>query len=338
MNKKIIDLSGYSFSGKGAYNNLFAEFDGCYVHPYAFEFDLFRTRNGILDLYIALIQEWSPVRSSEAIRGFKNLIKVYGGTDSFISRLTSLGRRYDQMFPGFTKTSNKYIDDLVDFSWEGLWPFAFENTTRFKVFVYKVLKYLGYKTIFEKPIFLSSPTEDEFIYKTNKYLNDILFMNISEKVSTVVTNNVFEPFNPLKSMKLLDNAKSIVIDRNPCDIYLAASLYVYPNGVKGVRATLGSNVEEFIKKFKIYRSKVSSQDDKSILRLSFEDLVLKYDITRKRIFDFIEEDESIHVAPKKYFDPEISRKGVGMWKNVQGQLKKDVEKIYLELKEYCIEI
>lgn len=31
----------------------------------------------------------------------------------------------------------------------------------------------------------------------------------------------------------------------------------------------------------------------------------------------------------------ISKKRVAMWKKVDGQLKKDVEKIELELKEYC---
>ena len=35
---KYIDLSGYSFTGKGAYNHLFSEFSTFHTHPYGFEF------------------------------------------------------------------------------------------------------------------------------------------------------------------------------------------------------------------------------------------------------------------------------------------------------------
>jgi hypothetical protein len=103
---KVIDLSGYSFSGKSAVYDLLSEFEGYGNHGKEFEFDLIRTSNGILDLYNQLVLNWSPVRSSEAIRAFNDLIVSYGGDGSLISRLTRSGRHYDKLFPDFTKASN----------------------------------------------------------------------------------------------------------------------------------------------------------------------------------------------------------------------------------------
>ena len=95
---QVIDLSGYSFSGKSAYFDLLCEFEGYNYHSREFEFELIRISDGILDLYNALVENWSPVRSSEAIRKFKRLIKVFGGNDKFSSRLLGRGYKYDYYF------------------------------------------------------------------------------------------------------------------------------------------------------------------------------------------------------------------------------------------------
>lgn len=333
-----LDLSGYSFSGKSAYNNLIAEFENFHTHAFDFEFDLLRTKDGILDLYITLIQNWSPIRSSEAIRNFKIVINAYGGNKSFYDKLTKHGRHYDYYFPDFTKYSQKYIDDLIDATWKGQWPFAFEKSLISKIFLYKIIQKLGYKNIFEEEVFLSSPSKDFFINRTKQYLEEILTSNISVGTKFIVMNNVFEPFNPNLSMQFFDNVKSIVIDRDPRDIYLSALAYDNKDGSKGWKATIGKNVDDYIQRFKAYRMHVVENEDSNILRINFEDLVLNYEETLNKLFIFLEEDKSIHKYPKKYFNPEVSKKGVGMWKNVNGQLKKDIDKIYSELKEYCLDI
>ena len=334
---KYIDLSGYSFTGKGAYNHLFSEFSICHVHPYNFEFDLIRTRGGILDLQDALAGNWSPVRSSECVRDFKKNIVSYGGKKTLLDRLTTNGRHYEYVFPGFNTISEKYINSLIDFKWKGQWPYALDRDSKLQMLTNKILFNLGCKDIYQKDIYLSNCTEDEFILKTKKYLNDILIRKVESSATTIVMNNAFEPFDPLKSMKFFDNVKSIVIDRDPRDIYLSALNYVNQDGSKGWKATLGGNVEEFIYRFTTYRNNIKDKDDdkQSVLRLSFEDLVLNYSCTLNRLFEFIEEDSCIHKYPKKYFNPGVSREGVGAWKNTKGRTREDVEKIYTELKDYC---
>ncbi len=335
MNKqyKYIDLSGYSFTGKSAYNHLFSEFEGYHTHPYNFEFDILRTQNGIVDLYISLVDEWSPVRSSEAIRNFKKIIQAYGGNKTLLDRLTTHGRHYDSKFLNFSIISEQYIDSLVNSSWQGQWPYAFEKIPKFQLFIYKVLFNIGYQAIFEEEVYLSAPTDNDFKLKTKKYLNEILSSRVASNISTIVMNNVFEPFNPSKSMQFFHNAKSIIIDRDPRDIYLSAWDYTNHNGSKGWKSTLGSDVESFVQRFKLYRDKINHSNDNNILRITFEDLVFQYEQTLSTIFDFIEEDKSIHIDKKKFFDPDISKKGIGMWKNTDR--KKEIDYIHNSLKEYC---
>jgi hypothetical protein len=62
---KILDLSGYLFSGKAAVHDLISEFEGFYSPGNRAEFDLLRVKDGVADLENA-IHNWSPIRSDEA--------------------------------------------------------------------------------------------------------------------------------------------------------------------------------------------------------------------------------------------------------------------------------
>ena len=100
---------------------------------------------------------------------------------------------------------------------------------------------------------------------------------MSSKQSIILLNNAFETTNPLMSHQFFDNAKSIVIDRDPRDIYLSAKSTGITNGVNVGETAVGGSVENFIIRFKLYR------------------------MTKDIIFDFLDVNESIHRFPKKYF-------------------------------------
>lgn len=333
---KVIDLSGYSFSGKSAYFDLVCEFDGYKHYSKEFEFELIRLPNGILDLYYSLVENWSPVRSSEAIRKFKSLVDILSGNDGFISRLVSRGYKYDYYFPGFYAISQEYLDKLIIASWKSEWPFAYNDYPKYQIFFKKLLFRLGKRDIFSARIYLSRFDKKDFLNITREYLDKLFSSCIANNEKAIVLSNAFETTNPTISHQLCYSAKSIVVDRDPRDIYLAALNTGYVNGINVGKTAIGDNVEIFIERFKLYRKDLVS--DENVLRINFEDLVLNYEETLNKLFIFLGEDKSIHKYPKKYFDPEVSKKGVGMWKNVDNQLKKDVDKIYSELKEYCVNI
>lgn len=331
---KFLDLSGFGISGKGAFIDLFREFDGYDVPRADFEFSLLRVKDGILDLKKALVDNWSPVRSDVAIKRFKKLILDLGLSPSKFNIIKSLsisGARYNDIFNGkFTQITNKYIDSLVDDTYYGLVVYPMQDDGIFVRIFKKIVNKLGFVSIMYSTNYISSGKD--FENKTKEYFLELFNCRNMNQNVTFVIYNAFEPFNPQEAIRLFDSAKAIVIDRDPRDIYLAALKHPLPNDVP-------KNLDIFISRFKIFRHKINiDKDNKLVLYLNFEDLVLNYEETLNKLFIFLGEDKSIHKYPKKYFDPEVSKKGVGMWKNVDGQLKKDIDKIYSELKDYCLDI
>ena len=69
------------------------------------------------------------------------------------------------------------------------------------------------------------------------------------------------------------------------------------------------------------------------LLIRFEDIVLKYDETSKKIMDFIGMDASRHIHPKSVFDPALSAVNIGAYKTFEDQdFMRQIEEL---LSEYC---
>ena len=131
---QILDLSGFSFSGKSALSDLLREVKGIQVPSSEVEFDLIRTSGGIMSLHNDLVDCWSPVRSSESIRRFKRLVKVFSGSGKGCDKLFKPGFNYDLQYPGFSEMASEYLNSLVEAQWTGEWPYAYENIGGFEVF------------------------------------------------------------------------------------------------------------------------------------------------------------------------------------------------------------
>lgn len=336
---RIVDLSGFSFSGKSALSDLLREVDGVYVPPSDVEFDLIRTSGGIISLHNDLVKCWSPVRSSEAIRRFKHLIKIFSGSNFVRDKLFRAGFNYDLQYPGFSIEAEKYINSLVEDQWKGEWPYAYENLNRMQIFVRKLLRKFGFSKATEFDIYHSSPSEEEFITKTREFLNFIICDTIDRSsFHTRVVHNALEPFLCGATSQYFPELKQIVVDRDPRDVYLSAKNYS-KGGKKGWNATTGDGVLGFIQKYKSMKKNdlhCSNSDNK--LRIYFEDLVLNYDESKSEIFGFLGVDENQHKLAKTFFKPHVSKNGVGMWRYAKGDLKDESDIIAKELKQYCIDL
>lgn len=77
----IIDVSGFSFTGKSAFYELFSNSPELNSFGVEVEIDLLRVQGGLIDLHHALCINWSPIRSSEAIRRFSKLVHYLGGEE-----------------------------------------------------------------------------------------------------------------------------------------------------------------------------------------------------------------------------------------------------------------
>lgn len=324
---RYVDLSGYGFSGKQAVIDLLREFRGYHVPASAFEFVLLRIQGGILDLEDALCNDWSPIRSDAAIRRFRRLIRRLGTKARLADPRTWVsggGWNYDEYFGHrFLALSNQYVGRLVTSSWVTDWPYPLGEMCDVESFLRKVASKLGARRAYDFRVYLSFP--EDFVATTRDYLNAVLSSNVGPEIETIVLHNAFEPFQPQRSLKYFAWARCIIIDRDPRDTYVQQLSY----------RPMAVGVTDFIERYRIYReaAKRFYREDPRILRLRFEELVQNYRPMVMRILEHLEESPSVHVAPRTYFNPDVSRKNIGLWKAYERQ--DEIERISRELRDYC---
>jgi hypothetical protein len=342
---KFIDISGFGHSGKSIITDLLREFNGYQVPHYNFEFNLLRIQGGLLDLKYALNDNWSPIRSDAAIRRFRKLINRIGPSAKFsnpASLFLSNGMNYDMHFKGqFSDISNDYVNSLVNYEYQGEWPYPMIEEPSWKQFYQRLFNRMHLVKHFNSHITVAAPSN--FIKLTREYL-DRLFNSIKEEQNkNFVMHNAVEPYSPVSALDLFSNARVIIVQRDPRDIY--ASNFVkegvynptFENSTNWRMKQsflITDNIERFIERQKIYFDMVrQKEDDNRVLRLQYEDVIFNYDQNINKILNFLEEPASIHQNKNLYFKPEVSKKNIGLWKLMPDQ--KNIEKIYENLSPYC---
>ena len=351
---KFLDLSGYMFSGKAAAIDLIREFEGYYVPNYRFEFPLIRIQDGIMDLEKALVDDWSPIRSDVAVKRFMKLVTKMSGHKRrtfSIKEEKLISWSYNQLLgEKFYQYSCEYAESLIDIKIKAGWPYYEMCETFDEIFrrrlkkVFRILlSLLKGQGIPKQPIFneidLFIASGDGFYEKTQSYLENILSIPLSsEVVHTIVMHNAFEPFNPWRAIRYFKDAKCIVVDRDPRDIYVTALSYSEGfNDDPSVYSKISCafNVKYFIKRFEILRknTNISKDDGDRILRISFERMVMEYEETVRKIYQFLGESEDTHTKKGLFFNPFNSVKNIGLWRNYAHQ--DEIDMIYSRLKAYC---
>jgi hypothetical protein len=322
---RFVDLSGYAFTGKHAVIDLMRELRGFHVEHFAFEFCMLRVQGGILDLEHALVEDWSPIRSDAALRRFVKLVRRVGTSNKWSDPRTwfsAIGTGYDRHYNGrFFDLSDRYISDLVQATWTSDWPYALIEMGDIELFWRKFTSKVRLPPANRVTMYLARPSD--FLGATRRYLEDLLSSNIRPDVRTIVMHNAFEPFDPRRSMKFFDSARSIVVDRDPRDNYVQMLSY----------APLAMPVREFIARYRVQREATRHQPDEDILRIRFEDLVLEYDRTVGRILAHLGVDECEHTLKRQHFDPAASLRNVGISRGYERP--EEISTIARELPQYC---
>ena len=324
---KIVDLSGYSYSGKSAYYELFSSLGNVKSFGIESEFDLIRVQGGIYDLFHSLTDDnWSLIRSSNSIQLFMNLVANLAGKRNIISRFKNMGLYYDDLFPNFSLKSLAFIDKLIFSSYYSYWPFP-DLTLPSRILPSKIFRKLGSPS---SPIYLSRYNKSDLTLLIQDYLCS-LFDHFDDNYDVCILNNAFETSTPQSSLCFIPNSYSIVIDRDPRDIYTSAYLS-WQKGASQSRAVIGSNVSNFITRFTIQRQNIQSNHS-NVLRLNFEDLMLKFSETKSQISKFLE-------LPSSFFDSSSftpSQVNVKSWTHFPDDdfLQKSIKSIEYHLSDHC---
>lgn len=131
--------------------------------------------------------------------------------------------------------------------------------------------------------------------------------------------------------RLLGDIKQIAVYRDPRDQFMTNFLWsehIWHDTVDSL--TVSQKVANYKLRLDLYKK---FHPDR--LFISFESLVKDYENSVDKICNFLGIDKSHHVNKFNHFNPEVSRKNIGIYKNFHDQ--KLMQQIYENFKEYCHE-
>ncbi|MGL5117735.1 MAG: hypothetical protein ACRC7H_00770 [Plesiomonas shigelloides] len=331
---KLITCTGFYGTGSSIVTDLLKEFDNCYSLG-DYEIRFVQDPDGISDLEYNLVENNHRHNSGYSLKKYEKLVKFLSG-NKFI-------KKYEYFFDNaFYSESKKYIESLKILEWNGMWhedvrargkAFYFLERLTNKIIsrIYKsVLKKneRGFTFLKNEKTYLSNP-KDKFYINTKIYMNNLFKKANKLSREFLVVDQLVPPSNIDRYMNYFDNLKVVVVDRDPRDCYILEKMVwkgtIVPN----------NNVEDFIIWYKEVRDfKKEEKFKNNVLRISFEEAVYEYEYTLHKILNFLKINKQNHKEKMKFFNPEISKKNTKLWVKYP-ELKKDIEKIELELKEYC---
>jgi len=320
----IIGVTGYGGTGASAYTALFKEFEGTQLN-WELEFQLLQEPDGILDLEYALVHSKSRIRSNAAIKRF---IKNLDHLDTFGKKV--LVKATNGVYVSLSK---EYINKLIDTRWLGRSNFDPTDLQPSKIvsYIYKVRRAINRFLKLEVPEcrserYYSLCESEKFSQITKKYLEEVVKACGFDLTKNVFLEQLFTCTNPLDGSHFFDEVKSIVVDRDPRDIYIQSN-YLLNKHYFMFMPNSGS-VDEFIKYYRLLHS--HKVDAPNVLYVNFEDLMYRYDDTAAKMCDFL---GSKHINKRKYFHPEKSINNTMLYKRYP-KMRAEIEKIEKELSEY----
>ncbi|MHD0317362.1 hypothetical protein [Fusobacterium sp. THCT1E2] len=319
---KIIATTGYGGTGSSAISDLLKEFNNCYSYG-SFEFRFLQDPDGIMDLEYKLVENVNRLNNDTAIKRFKKYCKLISGSNGWWCN-------YNNIFDGkFNYLTEKYIKNLINFSWQGSWhqdEVSGENKITYKSKIYKIMKILKIKKYLEKneKMYFSMPKEKFYSY-TKEYLKELFQILNKENKEYLVLDQLIPALNTKKYTKYFDNIKIIIVDRDPRDLFVL-NKEVWKEG------WIPTNIETYIQWYKLLRE--NKEYHENILYLKFEDLVYKYEDTLKEIMNFLNENKENHINKMKFFNFQISKNNTQVFLNIN-KYKKEIEEIERRLAKYC---
>lgn len=325
----IVGACGYGGTGSSAVKDLLKEFDVTQTLDRAEGMFAFKV-DGLQDLEYHLIKQYSREISGDvAIKRFLDASK-YANTP-FVKKLYLNPKKYK-------KDTEDFINAIVQTKYKGMGNYDYETGN-----LIKSILYLGFKKVvikwYEKmtgKLYTAWPMRDlyvsinpsNFYLEAKKYMSSIITNAGGDLSKIIVLDQPFEGNNPEQSFPFFEDPYAIVVDRDPRDLYIAAS-YQWPDGMFMPRR----DVKSFVSYYKEIRENQKNGNSDKVMRISLEKLIFEYENTKKCIMKFLDLKEENHIYPKKFFNPQYSIKGIQLYKKIPGH-EEEIQYIETELKKY----
>ena len=317
----IIGVNGYGFTGSGAVTDLLKEFQGPQVLD-TIEFKISYMQDGLEDLSYHLNNH--PVRfysSDMAIRRFRNLTRYVNKT-------------YGPLTGGqFLPLVEVFLDSITQAQWHGMssshrivtpqpqrW-LRYTLAENMRKLLYKSAKV--FLPLSDTGMYLSISPEN-YLEAARTFIKDVLTA-MGLVGECIVLNQAFPADRPEFSFPYFEQPKAISVSRDPRDMYILAKTVARHKA----RFIPSDDVEVFIIYYRKIMENTSSGDD--TLRISFEDLVYRYEETVSVIQSFT--CCGSHERKRENFKAEVSRVNT----NLSGRhpsLSRDIARIEEALPEW----
>ncbi len=320
----LVSVSGYNFTGSGAVFDLLKEYEDVSIVS-ASEIAFVYLPDGLIDLDYHVNHSASYLNGDVAIHRFWNLCKKCG-----------MPRDYREQFLAIAK---EYLNEIVSTAWQGFSAF---DDTRLEGISYVFWRIKRWYSIILYHFFKRSPAacsrtmylayhSENFSKATEKFLDRVAGFGESKGKNISVFNQFFSASQPELSMKYAKDAKTIVVERDPRDVFILGKMKretsCYPY----------DNVKSYVEYFMACQGNADKAESERVLRIQFEDLIYHYDDTVQKIEKFLGIKK--HVRKKQYFKPEVSVNNTQL-KERFPQMKEDIAYIegLLEDDLYCFPV
>ena len=316
---------GYHATGAGVIDDLFREFDNVAQGFYEAECRLLQDPDGIADLEWNLVCNPHRLNSGFAVKRFLRYVK-------------RTKRTYKKIFGSkWVALSEEYARAIVKIDYRGYWHgdiwllnpilqyYHLFRRGMSKIAPKKLKKPSYYNYFPWLHTYHACMDEAHFLEETRKYLDKLCNAMNPDGKEFVLLDQPFSPSNLGLYTRYLDDVKTIVVDRDPRDVFIFQKL---------IREhTLPTDVHEFCTVYRDSRNRISEAPRLSCLYVTFEEMIYNYDESVNKVINFIGIDQAHHVYKKTRFDPAVSIKNTKLWEKYP-QYADAVKIIENELAEY----
>lgn len=319
IDMKSVCITGYFATGSGAVYNLLQEYisieDGGFSnYEHIFLYDV----NGVFQTIDRILYGNSLYNSNAAINAFRKEMKKLYATDYnwFGGYKYICGKQ-------FLEIIEQFILDITEYHIQREWYGIYENrkitlerlakdSISFFLKKRSINRNFGTKIVFDKNNRgeFSFASEEKMQHATKRLIENYLKLLYRNTDKTIILNHMLSPQDAYRVPNYTPNDfKMIIVDRDIRDLYVCNKY----TDIWG-SSTFPTEINEFVRFMKGYRSTERKVEDKRILRVQFEDLIYKYEETVKKIEHFVGINEIEHSHKRKIFIPEKSIKNTQVYK------------------------
>ncbi len=323
IDKFIISVQGFGYSGSGAVIDLLREFEGIQVWgAYEEESQDNLGKEKIIPIEIDFLRLSGGLFELERYIGCKNFFI----NDAAIKRyITLLNWFINQQNPRSIFKSDKFKSLISEF----LDSITDQRINTGKEYQYNPFLKCERETKNNHIYFLKELTLSEYRKICAQFLRNLFSLVPAE---TLVLDQLLMDgdLNYERNKAYIPNHKIIMVYRDPRDVYATGI-------IKDIN-WIPKEGKEFVKWYhRMHSDLVQLPTYPDALSIRFEDLIFEYKDSIEKIENFLEIPAEKHVRKKASFDPGISKRNIGIYKNLPSEYKEDLSIIERKLKSYCFD-